>query len=123
MTKTGSGGASASLFEADIEVIGDVSFSGELYLQGRVNGNIVAPNDSNASLFVEENSQVTGEIRAPLLVVSGKVSGDIYSSRRVSLKSTAEVVGNIHYTEINVEQGASINGTLMALKAGQPFPA
>lgn len=42
MAKKGAG--AASLFEADIEIVGDVSFAGELYLQGRVNGNIMAHN-------------------------------------------------------------------------------
>lgn len=116
MTKTNSGAGSASLFETDIEIVGDVSFAGELYLQGRVNGNLVAPNDSNASLFLQENSEVIGEIRVPLLVVSGKVSGDIFSTRRISLKSSAEVIGNIHYAEIHVEQGATINGGLVSLR-------
>ncbi len=116
MTKKNSGTGSASLFETDIEIVGDVSFAGELYLQGRVNGNLVAPNDSNASLFLQDNSEVIGEIRVPLLVVSGKISGDIFSTRRISLKSTAEVVGNIHYAEIHVEQGATINGSLVSLR-------
>ncbi len=109
------GAGAASLFEADIEIVGDVSFAGELYLQGRVNGNITAPGESSASLFLQEHSEVIGEIRAPMLVVSGKVSGDIFSTRRITLKSTADVVGNIHYSEILVEQGASINGTLVSL--------
>lgn len=118
MTKTnsGAGAGSASLFETDIEVVGDVSFAGELYLQGKVNGNLVAPNDSNASLFLQESSEVVGEIRVPLLVVSGKVSGDIFSTRRISLKATAEITGNIHYAEIHVEQGATINGGLVSLR-------
>lgn len=116
MTKTNSEAGAASLFETDIEIVGDVSFAGELYLQGRVNGNLVAPNDSNASLFLQESSEVIGEIRVPLLVVSGKVSGDIFSTRRISLKTTAEVTGNIHYAEIHVEQGATINGGLVSLR-------
>ena len=116
MTKTTAGASTASLFETDIEIVGDVSFSGELYLQGRVNGNLVAPNDSNASLFLQDASEVIGEIRVPLLVISGKVSGDIFSTRRISLKAGAEVVGNIHYAEIHVEQGASINGSLVSLR-------
>ena len=116
MTTATSGTGTASLFETDIEIVGDVSFSGELYLQGRVNGNLVAPNDSNASLFLQDSSEVIGEIRVPLLVISGKVSGDIFSTRRISLKAGAEVVGNIHYAEIHVEQGASINGSLVSLR-------
>ncbi|PID49239.1 MAG: hypothetical protein CR991_07605 [Proteobacteria bacterium] len=115
MSKKASVAGSASLFEADIEIVGDVSFSGELYLQGRVNGNIVAPGESMASLYLQQHSEVIGEIRSPNLVVSGKVSGDIFSTRRLTLKSTAEVVGNIHYSEMLVEEGATVNGTLVTL--------
>lgn len=90
----------ASLFEADIEVVGDVSFAGQLYLQGRVNSNIMAPGESGSSLL-QEHSEVNGEIRAPTLVVSGRVAGDIYSTRRFTLKSSADVVGDVrHYTEM-----------------------
>lgn len=108
----------SSLLETDIEIVGDISFQGELYLQGKVSGNVVAPTESNAALYLQESSHVTGEIRAPQLVVAGKVSGDIFVSRRVVVKATAEIAGNIHYSEIQVEGGASIDGALMAL--GKP---
>ncbi|MBK8452808.1 MAG: polymer-forming cytoskeletal protein [Thiofilum sp.] len=107
-----------SQFDADIEVIGDIAFRGNLYLQGRVSGNIVAPVDSSASLHLQENSEVAGEIRAPTIIVAGKVAGDIFASVRITLTASAEVTGNIHYSEIKVEQGATINGSLMAL--GRP---
>ena len=108
----------ASLLEADIEIVGDISFNGELYLQGRVNGNIVAPIESSAVLYVQEQSEGIGEIRAPRLIIAGKVSGDIFASDRISIKSTAEIFGNIHYSELEMEEGASVNGTFMAL--GRP---
>ena len=107
-----------SQLDADIEVVGDVSFRGELYLQGRVNGNIVAPIDSTAALYLQEGSEVTGEIRAPTIIIAGKVSGDIFASQRLTLKTSAEVAGNVHYSEIQVEQGATVNGSLMSL--GRP---
>lgn len=115
---------SSSLLERDIEVVGDISFSGDLYLQGRINGNVVASLESGAALYLQEGSEVIGEIRVPSVIVAGKVSGDVLVSGRLSLKSTAEIVGNIHYTEILMEQGASVNGVLTCLRsdslAGEP---
>lgn len=109
--------STSSLLERDIEIVGDISFSGDLYLQGRINGNVVAPLESAAALYLQEGSEVIGEIRAPSVVVAGKVSGDLLVTNRLSLKSSAEIIGNIHYTEILMEQGASVNGVLTCLRS------
>lgn len=106
----------SSLLEQDIDIVGDVSFNGDLYVQGRINGNIVAPTDSDAALYLQEGSEITGEIRAPVVVVAGRIAGDVFASRRISLKSTAEIVGNVHYSEVLMEQGASVNGVLTCLR-------
>jgi cytoskeletal protein CcmA (bactofilin family) len=113
-------GSSASLFERDIEVIGDINFSNTLYIHGKVSGNISAPMNSNAALYIQTGSQISGEIRAPAIVVAGKIHGDLFATRRISLKSTAEVIGNIHYTELQMEEGADINGILTCLNSNLP---
>lgn len=110
--------SSASLLEHDIEIVGDISFNGNLYVQGRINGNVVAPVDSDAALYIQEGSEVIGEIRAPTITVAGKIAGDIFSSRRIILKSSAEVVGNIHYAELQMEQGSTINGVFTCMRRG-----
>lgn len=107
--------SSASLLEKDLEIVGDISFQNNLYIHGRVNGNIVAPSDSRATLYIQEGSEVTGEIRAPVVIIAGKVSGDIFAVRRVSLKPTAQVSGNVHYVEMQMDEGAEINGNLTCL--------
>ncbi|WML92391.1 bactofilin family protein [Thiothrix lacustris] len=107
--------SSASLLEKDLEIVGNISFQNNLYVHGKVNGNIIAPVDSRASLYIQGDSEVTGEIRAPLVVVSGKISGDVFVSRRISLKSTAQVNGNIHYMEIQMDEGAEVNGVLVSM--------
>ena len=76
--------------------------------------------NSNAALYVQTGSQINGEIRAPAIVVAGKIHGDLFATRRISLKSTAEVIGNIHYTELQMEEGADINGILTCLNSNLP---
>ena len=107
--------SSASILEAHLEIIGDISFNGNLYVQGRVNGNIVAPPSSNATLYIQEGSEVTGEVRAPTVIVAGRIAGDVLATKHISLKSTANVSGNIHYSEMQIESVASDNGTLTYL--------
>jgi cytoskeletal protein CcmA (bactofilin family) len=109
--------SSASLLEKDLDIVGNISFQNNLYIHGKVNGNIVAPTNSRAALYIQGDSEVTGAIRAPLVIVSGKISGDIFASRRISLKSTAKITGNIHYLEIQVDEGAEINGVLASMNS------
>ncbi|MEN9501904.1 MAG: hypothetical protein RI964_1189 [Pseudomonadota bacterium] len=109
--------SSSSLLEKDLEIVGDIAFQNNLYIHGRVSGNISAPVDSRAALYVQEGSEIVGEIRAPMIIIAGRVSGDIFASRRVSLKASAEVVGNIHYAEMQMEEGANTNGVLTCLNS------
>lgn len=109
--------SSASLLEKDLEIIGDIAFKNNLYIHGKVNGNITAPIDSRAALYIQSDSEVNGEIRAPVIVVSGTVRGDVLASRRISLKSTAKVHGNIHYVEIQMDEGAEVNGVLTSMNS------
>jgi cytoskeletal protein CcmA (bactofilin family) len=112
---TSKNSSSASLLEQNVEIVGDISFNGNLYIQGRVNGNVVAPVESSATLYVQSGSEVIGELRVPTVIVAGKIAGDIFASRRISLKPGAEVVGNIHYAELQIDEGASVNGILTYL--------
>lgn len=104
--------SSASILEQHVEIVGDISFNGNLYVQGRVNGNIVAPSAAHATLYIQEGSEVIGEVRSPTVIVAGRIAGDVLAAKHISLKATATVSGNIHYTELQIESGASINGVL-----------
>ncbi|MGV6810588.1 MAG: bactofilin family protein [bacterium] len=111
-----------SFLEQDVQLTGDLSFSGALYISCNVNGNLIAPMDSEAILYVQEAAQVTGEIRVPRLVVAGKVFGDIFVPDRATIKSTAVINGDIHYSEMELATGADINGTLAVVRPPSDKP-
>jgi cytoskeletal protein CcmA (bactofilin family) len=111
-----------SFLEQDVQLSGDLSFSGALYISCNVNGNLIAPMDSEAILYVQEAAQVTGEIRVPRLVVAGKVFGDIFVPDRATIKSTAVINGDIHYSEMELATGADINGTLAVVRPPSDKP-
>lgn len=115
--------SSASLLEKDLEITGNIAFQNNLYVHGKVNGNITAPASSRATLYIQEDSEVTGEIRAPVVIIAGKISGDIFAARRVTLKAAAQVNGNIHYAEMQVDEGAEINGSITCVTEVTPAQA
>jgi cytoskeletal protein CcmA (bactofilin family) len=108
-----SGGDSTTLISKDSEVVGDLKFSGDLEVQGRVRGNIIAKTDKSAAVRIVDGGCVEGEIHAPTVIINGKMIGDVHSSEHVELASKAQVDGNVHYQLIEMVKGAQVNGSLL----------
>jgi len=99
-----------TLFDSEVEIDGNVKFSGTLDIEGTVNGDVLASSDSDALIRVRENGCVNGDIRAPKIVINGRINGDVYSLEHLELASEAEVNGNVHYQQIEMVKGAHVNG-------------
>ncbi|PID46136.1 MAG: hypothetical protein CSB47_05360 [Proteobacteria bacterium] len=106
----------ASQLEPDVELVGDLSFSGLLQVKGNIYGNVIAPMDSDATLLIEPGATITGEVRAPYIQIKGKVTGDVFATKRIRINVGAIVIGNIHYEEIELDQGAHLAGRLISTK-------
>ena len=107
----------ASQLEPDIELVGDLSFSGLLQVKGNIYGNVIAATDSNATLLIEAGATITGEVRAPYIRIKGKVTGDVFATSRISISASSTIIGDIHYDEIELDQGAQLSGRLISLNA------
>jgi cytoskeletal protein CcmA (bactofilin family) len=119
-----------TLIAANTEVCGDIRFEDQLYINGRVSGNIIADAESEATLVVSEEGSVNGEIRVPNVVVNGSVEGNIYASTRMELAAKAQVKGSVYYKLIEMQLGAMVDGQLVhddklgaESKNVHPFPA
>ena len=95
------------------KIVGDLYFSGDLQVEGKVCGNIMVESGQDARIVVAESGIVEGEIRVPVAVINGHVSGDIYSSKHIELAAKAVVVGSVHYQLIEMVKGSQVNGNLI----------
>ncbi len=109
-----------TLFDHAVEIQGTVTFGGTLDIEGRVIGDVLAAEGPDAQVNVREKGMVEGEIRAPKIIVNGKVMGDIYSSKHLELASNAIVHGNVHYHVIEMVKGAQVNGSLIHVEDAKP---
>ncbi|HEX4853068.1 polymer-forming cytoskeletal protein [Arenimonas sp.] len=92
---------------------GDVSFTGGLYVEGTIYGKVTAEDGSAAVLTIADDGHVEGEVRAPVVVISGRMTGDIHAGERIELAANARVTGNIHYKVVEMAAGAMITGRLI----------
>ena len=107
-----------ALIGAQVVIRGDVEFSGGLYVEGTILGMVIAQDGaSNATLTVAEHGAIEGEIRAQVVVISGRMDGDVHASERVELTPSARVNGNIHYQVVEMAAGAQLNGRLIHASA------
>lgn len=105
-----------TLFDRALEITGTVVFGGTLDVEGKVIGDICAAEGADALVRVFDKGRVEGEIRAPKVIINGRVTGDVYSSKHLELASNAVVNGNVHYSVIEMVKGAEVNGSLIHIE-------
>ena len=119
-------GAIDTLIGPQVTIRGDVVFSGGLYVEGHIQGKVIAEAGERAVLTLAEQGSIEGEIRAQVVVISGRLDGDVHATEKVELTPTARVSGNIHYQVVEMNAGAQLTGRLIhgsAQMAALPPPA
>lgn len=100
------GKAQTSVLSADLTVVGNLRTTGDIQVEGTVEGDIRAH-----LLTVGESATIRGEIVADDIVVNGRVVGRV-RGLKVRLTSTARVEGDIIHKTIAIESGAHFEGSV-----------
>ncbi|MBI1219420.1 MAG: polymer-forming cytoskeletal protein [Rhodobacteraceae bacterium] len=95
-----------SVLSSDLTVVGNVKTTGDIQIEGVVEGDIRAH-----LLTVGEGATIRGEIVADDIVVNGRVVGRV-RGLKVRLTSTARVEGDIIHKTIAIESGAHFEGSV-----------
>ena len=77
----------------------------------RVDGTVTGRMFSSGRIVVGEKAVIEGSLFCSDLDLWGSVKGEIYVKNLLSLKNPAAVEGNLHVRRLQVEVGASLNGT------------
>jgi len=95
---------------------GRLQFEGTARIDGHFTGEIFTPD----ILVIGDEAQVTGQIEADVVVISGQFQGDIFATQRVEIQAPAVVKGTIQTAIFQVEEGAVFDGKTKMLG---PLPA
>ena len=96
----------ASVLSPDLTVVGNLKTTGDILVEGTVEGDIRAH-----LLTVGEGATVRGEIVADDVVINGRVVGKV-RGLKVRLTATARVEGDIIHKTIAIESGAHFEGSV-----------
>lgn len=96
----------ASVLSADLHVSGNMKTTGDIQVEGTVEGDIRAH-----LLTVGESATIKGEVMADDVIVNGRIVGRV-RGLKVRLTSTARVEGDIIHKTIAIESGAHFEGSV-----------
>ena len=102
-----------SLVGAGTSLVGDVTFSVGLRVDGDIKGNVRGTEGQPTTLVVSENARVEGEISVSHVVINGTVIGPIHSSDFLELQTRARVTGDVEYSTVEIHLGAVVQGRLV----------
>jgi cytoskeletal protein CcmA (bactofilin family) len=106
-------GAADTLISKESKITGNINFTGVLYVDGFIKGDVFADEHENSLLTIGQNGHIEGEIKVPHILIFGRVSGDVHALEHVELMSDARVEGNVYYKLIEMTMGAEVNGKLI----------
>jgi cytoskeletal protein CcmA (bactofilin family) len=99
-------GSSKNVLNSDVEIKGNIKFSGELTLDGKLEGEI----HTDGTLQLGDSAVINGNINAQSVVVRGKVHGNINAKEKIEIKSKAELFGDIRASKLVIEEGVTYVG-------------
>jgi cytoskeletal protein CcmA (bactofilin family) len=91
---------------SDVEIKGNLKFSGELTFDGKLEGEI----QTDGVLNLGDSAIVNGNINAQSVVVRGKVNGNVAAKEKIEIKAKTELFGDIRATKLVIEEGVTFVG-------------
>lgn len=108
-TTTRGGAGSLSFIGREVTITGNIGGSGNLHIDGTVEGDIAA-----ASFILGAEGHVRGNIVADAAQISGTVDGTV-AAKSLVIEATARINGDLSYDAVSVASGAQVEGRVKRL--------
>ena len=98
-----------------IHITGEVTAREPLRIAGRVDGTIHV---DGAALTVDAGGFVTAGVTADTIVVGGTVTGPLNAARRILVRETATIEGDLTAPTVGLADGATVRGRIETAERG-----
>lgn len=108
------GGGGLSFIGTDVVISGNVTGTGQLHIDGRVEGDVQCE-----TLIQGQGGTIAGHISCDTGHLAGLIDGTV-KARVVTLEPSARVTGDVSYETLSIAAGATIEGRLARKEVGSP---
>ncbi len=88
---------------------GELSGEEDFIIQGKVDGEIKLHKNN---LTIGIDGVINANITANIIIVEGRLNGDLFGSENVIIRKTGNVLGNIISPRVTLEDGAKFKGSI-----------
>lgn len=103
----------SSIISQEMQITGEISFSGKARIDGTLEGNL-----TGEYLILSEVGKIKGDLQLEALVCHGQIEGNIYA-KVVTIHATASIKGKLIAESLTVEPGAVLSGEISAADKGK----
>jgi cytoskeletal protein CcmA (bactofilin family) len=97
---------SVTIISEGVKLEGNLNSKGNIRIDGIINGNVRA----EGNITIGEHGEITGEVKAQVIVTGGKITGTAVASEKIVLESSSNLKGDLVTKILVVEEGAVFDG-------------
>ena len=90
-----------------VVVKGTFTVPSKAVINGVIEGDLTAE-----EVLIGPTGRITGRVSAKVIDVRGQLHNTIISEKNLIVRSTGKIAGKVHYSEIEIEKGGEIEGSL-----------
>ncbi len=106
--------AAVNLISQGTEITGDIKSTGDIRIDGVLNGNLV----TKGKVVIGPTGRIKGEVECKNSEVSGVIDGKISVTQLLNLKVSSKINGTIITNKLSIEPGAIFTGNC-SMKDGE----
>ena len=106
--------AAVNLISQGTEITGDIKSTGDIRIDGVLNGNLV----TKGKVVIGPTGRIKGEVECKNSEVSGVIDGKISVTQLLNLKVSSKINGTIVTNKLSIEPGALFTGNC-SMKDGE----
>tara|TARA_Y100001970_G_scaffold60736_1_gene77264 strand:+ start:2386 stop:2727 length:342 start_codon:yes stop_codon:yes gene_type:complete len=97
---------SQTIIAEDVQIDGDIMLSGNITIYGEVRGGVF----TDGAIQLAKDGKIFGDVKSSSIQMNGYIEGDMLIDGTAELLSNCELVGNLQYRVLNIQDGAQFSG-------------